>query len=112
MALFISTNGIVSAFIPPHLDVWHRCGTNEKMTASKARVLVTLQQGILDVQGQTVKASLKSLGFTDIATVRVGKIIEIEMQEPLTSDKLQQIEKMAHELLANPVMEDFKVEVL
>lgn len=89
------------------------CGTNQTMmTASKARVLVTLRPEILDVQGQTVKASLQTLGFTDVATVRVGKLIEIEMQEPLTPEKLKQIEKMAHELLANPIIEDFKVEAL
>src|SRR5688572_11794667 len=96
-----------------HLDVNHHCATNKNMmTASKARVLVTLRPEILDVQGQTVKASLQTLGFTNIATVRVGKLIEIEMKEPLDAEKLLQVEKMAQELLANPIIEDFKVEAL
>ena len=72
-------------------------------TASKARVLITLRPEILDVQGQTVAASLHALGFKGVTSVRVGKLVEIEMSEPLD------VERMARELLVNPIIEDFKV---
>lgn len=81
-------------------------------TASKARVLVTLRPEILDAQGETIKASLQSLGFFEPTCVRVGKVIEIEMRDNIDSATVSRIEKMASELLANPIMEDFKVEIL
>jgi phosphoribosylformylglycinamidine synthase len=81
-------------------------------TVAKARVLVTLRPEILDAQGQTIKTSLAALGFSDVKNVRVGKVIEIEMAHPISSQTLQSIEKMSNELLANPIMEDFKVEAL
>ena len=79
-------------------------------TASKARVLITLRPEILDVQGQTVQASLSALGFNDVKSVRVGKVVEIESDEPLTPDRMKRIEEMSRELLANPIMEDFEVQ--
>lgn len=71
---------------------------------AKARVLITLRPEILDVQGQTIQASLQSLGFHQVKSVRVGKLIEIESDE--------NIEEMTKALLVNPIMEDFKVEPL
>jgi len=71
---------------------------------AKARVLITLRPEILDVQGQTIQASLQSLGFPNVRSVRVGKLIEIESDE--------NVEEMTKALLVNPIMEDFKVEPL
>ena len=79
---------------------------------SKARVLITLRPEILDVQGQAVETSLKALGFSDLKSVRIGKIVEIETASPMTTEKMKQIEQMSKELLANPIIEDFKVEGL
>lgn len=73
-------------------------------TAAKARVLITLRPDILDVQGQTIQASLKSLGFKSVKSIRVGKLIEIESDED--------VDAMTKALLVNPIIEDFKVEVL
>jgi phosphoribosylformylglycinamidine synthase PurS subunit len=70
----------------------------------KARVLITLRPEILDVQGQAIQSSLSSLGFKNVSNVRVGKLIEIETNED--------VEAMTKALLVNPIMEDFKVEVL
>lgn len=81
-------------------------------TASKARVLITLRPEILDVQGQTIQTSLQSLGFSNVKSIRVGKVVEIEMTDALTSASLESIQKMSRELLANPIIEDFKVEVI
>jgi phosphoribosylformylglycinamidine synthase PurS subunit len=77
---------------------------NVMIKAAKSRVLITLRPDILDVQGQTIQASLQALGFQNIQSVRVGKLIEIETD--------QDVEAMARELLVNPIIEDFKVEVL
>lgn len=82
------------------------------MVTKKARVIVNLRPDILDVQGQTIQASLQSLGFTDIKSLRVGKIIEIEMSEPVDAQTLKRIEKMSRDVLANPIIEDFTVETI
>lgn len=73
-------------------------------TSAKARVLITLRPNILDVQGQTIQDSLRSLGFEKVKSVRVGKVIEIESDED--------VEAMTKALLVNPIIEDFKVEAL
>lgn len=78
----------------------------------KARVLVRLKEGILDVQGATVKRALTGLGFSEVRDVRVGKVLEVEL-EGLTADAAQaRIEEMCAKILANPVTEDFTVEIL
>lgn len=81
-------------------------------TFSKARVLVTLRPEILDAQGEAIKASLQTMGFSDLRSVRVGKLIEIEMSAEINAQGFADIEKMATSLLANPIIEDFKVEAL
>lgn len=98
--------------MPHHIDDVHAyCKKKSMRKSSTARVLVTLRPDILDVQGQTIHASLQSLGFENIKSVRVGKLIEIESESELTKEMMQRIDDMAHEILANPIIEDFKVEV-
>ena len=77
----------------------------------KATVTVTLKPEVLDPQGDAVRKALEKLGFEGIKGVRVGKLIEIELDEahgkaPDLADKLR---KMADELLANPVTEDYEI---
>lgn len=77
----------------------------------KATVVVRLKGEVLDVQGDAVRRALGKLGFEGVKDVRVGKIIEIELdaehaQAPDLRDRLQ---KMADEMLANPVIEDYEV---
>jgi phosphoribosylformylglycinamidine synthase PurS subunit len=79
----------------------------------KATVVVTLKPEVLDPQGDAVRRALEKLGFQGVKGVRVGKLIEIELDDaqaraPGVADKLR---KMADELLANPVIEDFDVKV-
>ena len=78
----------------------------------KASVVVRLKTEVLDPQGDAVRKALVKLGFEGIKSVRVGKIIEIEVDEAHSDPALKaRLAKMADELLANPVTEDFEVKV-
>lgn len=77
----------------------------------KAVVTVRLKKEVLDPQGDAVKRALTSLGFPGVKGVRVGKLIEIELDPSLGSapDLEQRLKKMADEMLANTVIEDYEV---
>ena len=78
----------------------------------KARVHVTLKNGVLDPQGAAVRHSLGALGFEGVDRVRQGKIIELELTE-MDADKAEaQVKDMCEKLLANTVIEDYSVEIL
>ena len=77
----------------------------------KARVLVRLKSGILDVQGTSVKRALEGLGFPDVRELRVGKVLDLEVDAPDAAGARRRVEEMCARLLANPVTEDFSVEV-
>ena len=77
----------------------------------RAIVYVTLKPGVLDPQGQTVQKTLGRLGFPEVESVRVGKYIEIELDERDPARARARVEAMCQELIANPVIEDFRVEV-
>jgi phosphoribosylformylglycinamidine synthase PurS subunit len=75
----------------------------------KARIYVTLKPDVLDPQGKAVFHSLQELGYSEVADVRIGRFLEIELNgDPANAS--QQLEEMCRRLLANPVIEDFKVE--
>jgi phosphoribosylformylglycinamidine synthase len=77
----------------------------------KANVYVTLKQEVLDPQGDAVRRALGSLGFDGIKTVRVGKLIEIEVDgDPARAEG--ELRAMCEKLLANPVIEDFRFELV
>jgi phosphoribosylformylglycinamidine synthase PurS subunit len=79
----------------------------------KATVLVRLKTEVLDPQGDAVRRALSKLGFEGVKGVRVGKIIEIEIDEALhkepKAELTKRLAKMADEMLANPVTEDYEV---
>jgi len=78
----------------------------------KARVFVSLKTTVLDPQGQTVRSALNGLGYSAISEVRQGKIFEISLTEGVSRDQAQKdIEAIAHEVLANPVIEEYRVEL-
>lgn len=79
----------------------------------KATVYVRLKGEVLDPQGDAVKRSLASLGFVGVKNVRVGKLIEIDFDDAAGSpaELRARLEKMADEMLANPVIEDYAIEV-
>jgi phosphoribosylformylglycinamidine synthase len=70
----------------------------------RARVLVRPKEGILDPQGQTVERALKALGFAGVNNVRVGRMIELELEDPA------RLPEMCDRLLANPLIEDWEIE--
>jgi len=77
----------------------------------KARVIVTLKSGVLDPQGKAIEGALKSLGIAGIASVRQGKVFEIEIENGDAAKAEQSLKDAAEKLLANTVIENFKVEV-
>ncbi len=76
---------------------------------AKARVYVTFKAGVLDPQGEAVRGALSSLGFEGVSGVRVGKFIEIELED--SDDVRADLDRMCRELLANPVIEDYRIEL-
>jgi len=78
----------------------------------KARVFVSLKTTVLDPQGQTVRSALNGLGYSAISEVRQGKFFEISLTDGISRDQAQKdIETIAHEVLANPVIEEYRVEL-
>ena len=75
----------------------------------KALVYVTFKAGVLDPQGEAVRGALSSLGFKGVNDVRVGKFIEIELED--AEDVHADLDKMCRDLLANPVIEDYRIEM-
>ncbi len=76
----------------------------------KVRVLVRLKPGILDVQGTAVKRALAGLGFEDVADLRIGKVIELELEAASPEVARARADEMCRKLLANPVLEDYTIE--
>jgi phosphoribosylformylglycinamidine synthase subunit PurS len=77
----------------------------------KIRVQVMLKAGVLDPQGKAIGNALGTLGFNGIGEVRQGKLIELELAETDPARARQQAEAMCKELLANPVIEDYAIEI-
>lgn len=79
----------------------------------KARVYVSLKKTVLDPQGQTIQSALNGLGHKSIAGVRQGKFFEIEIAGGAGKESVvREIEQVARDVLANPVMEDYRVEMI
>jgi phosphoribosylformylglycinamidine synthase subunit PurS len=76
----------------------------------KATVLVRPKQGILDPQGEAVEASLSKLGFP-VGRVRVGRVIDLELEADGREDARTQVERMCADLLANPLIESVEIHV-
>jgi phosphoribosylformylglycinamidine synthase subunit PurS len=74
----------------------------------KATVLVRPKEGILDPQGDAVRHSLRKLGF-DVATARVGRVIDLDVEADDADGARREIERMCQELLANPLIESFEI---
>jgi len=76
-----------------------------------AKIYITLKKDVLDPQGSVIANSLKSLGFNNIEDVRQGKYIEIKLDSENKESANKQINEMCEKLLANLVIEDYKVEI-
>ena len=78
----------------------------------RARITVRLKGGVLDPQGVTIQKSLISLGYDEIHTVRQGKIFDVEIEAADAGRARERLDEVCRRLLANPVMEDFQVEII
>jgi len=79
--------------------------------AMKARIHVTLKPGVLDPQGKAIGNALKALGFGGIDEVRQGKLIELDLEDTDREAARARVETMCQQLLANPVIEDYAIEL-
>jgi phosphoribosylformylglycinamidine synthase len=78
----------------------------------KARVTITLKTGILDPQGKAIEGALKSLGIVGVSSVRQGKVFDIEVEGGDRAGAEAALKQAAEQLLANTVIENYRVEVL
>ena len=78
--------------------------TERSLLVAKARVLIRPKEGILDPQGKAVERALPALGFEGIEHVRVGRMVELEAEDP------ERLAELCEKLLANPLIEDFEIE--
>ncbi len=78
----------------------------------KARVTVTLKTGVLDPQGKAIEGALRSLGVEGVASVRQGKVFDIEIEGGEKAQAETLLKQAADKLLANTVIENYRVEVL
>jgi phosphoribosylformylglycinamidine synthase PurS subunit len=72
----------------------------------KARVLIRPKEGILDPQGKAVERALPALGFEGVSHVRIGRLVELETEDP------DSLPALCEQLLANPLIEDFEIETV
>lgn len=81
------------------------------MIMYKARITVTLRPAILDPQGKATHHALQNLGFDQISSVRIGKYMELQLSADTEEDAESAARAACEKLLANPIMEDYKVRV-
>ncbi len=83
----------------------------EEERGLKVSVFVSPKQGVLDPAGQATLGSLKSLGFDEVSDVRIGKYITMRLEGVDAEQAEARVQEMCERLLANPIIEDFKVEI-
>ena len=77
----------------------------------KAKVIITLKNGVLDPQGKAIEGALTSLGFSGVDNVRQGKFIELDVAATSADEAHAKVESMCEKLLSNTVIENYRVEV-
>ena len=77
----------------------------------RVRVLIRLKPGIMDVQGAAVQRALGGLGFADARELRVGKLIELEVDAATPAQAARRVDEMCRKLLANTILEDYTIDV-
>ena len=78
----------------------------------KAKIHITLKNGVLDPQGKAIAGTLHNMGFGDVADVKQGKFIEIDLKGTDTAKAKAQLEEMCQKLLANTVVENYRYELV
>ncbi len=77
----------------------------------KAKIMITLKSGVLDPQGKATEGALHALGYTQVDGLRIGKYVEMVIQESDETKAKQQAQEMCQKLLANTVIESFKIQL-
>ena len=77
----------------------------------KARVYITLKPGLLDAQGKTIRSALETLGFKGVSDVRMGKYVEMTLNHGSANSAKRNVERMCKKLLANPVIETYRIDI-
>lgn len=77
----------------------------------KAKVIITLKNGVLDPQGKAIEGALSGLGFSGVDNVRQGKFIELDVDASNADEARKSVEQMCDKLLANTVIENYRVEI-
>ena len=77
----------------------------------KAKVIITLKNGVLDPQGKAIEGALSGLGFSGVDNVRQGKFIELDIDAANETEARKSVEAMCDKLLANTVIENYQIEV-
>lgn len=77
----------------------------------RARVHVTLRQGVLDPQGEAIRHALSAMGFAGVEGVRQGKVIDLDLAETDPAAAMARVAEMCEKLLANTVIEDYRIEI-
>ena len=89
-----------------------RLTANGQGQLMKAKVYVTLKPSVLDPQGKAIKHSVELLGYHGVSDIRQGKYFEIAMEGPLPAAQAREdAVRMARDVLSNPIIEDFRVEI-
>lgn len=97
---------------PPLASLWlPRIEHESKVSPLKARVYVTLKNGVLDPQGKAIQQALGGLGFSGVDAVRQGKVIDLELAESDCEKALTKVKSMCERLLANTVIENYDIEL-
>ncbi len=77
----------------------------------RARIVIRLRRGVLDPQGTTIRKALESLGFPEVRELRVGRVLELTLDATDRARAQARLDEMCRKLLANPVIEDYTVEL-
>jgi phosphoribosylformylglycinamidine synthase subunit PurS len=75
----------------------------------KAEVKVTLKKAVLDPQGSTVESAVRTLGYSNVTDVRIGKVIELQIEAESLEQARANVEELGRKILSNPIMETFSV---
>ena len=76
----------------------------------RVRVLVRLKAGVLDVQGKAVEGGVRELGFNDVTNVRIGKLVEFDVNASTLDSARPMVEELCKKLLVNPIIESFEIQ--
>ena len=91
------------------MDNRGKSNTGKENSGKRFQVLVRLKPGVLDVQGKAVERGLGTLGLENISNVRIGKLIELEVNSGEASQAKIEVETLCQKLLANPIIENYEI---